>query len=132
MNRVRLERNLKKLAEFGAKENEGITRLAFSEIDWQAIEFIKQLMLQAGMVVRMDDFGNLIGSYQGKDRALPVLLLGSHIDTVPNGGKYDGTIGVISAIEVVHTLFEQKKELERTVEIVVFRAEESSRFGRSR
>lgn len=131
MNRVRLARNLKKLAEFGAKENEGITRLAFSEIDWQAIEFIKQLMLQAGMAVRMDDFGNLIGSYQGKDRTLPVLLLGSHIDTVPNGGKYDGTIGVISAIEVVHTLFEQKKELERTVEIVVFRAEESSRFGRS-
>ena len=131
MNNKRLQYNFNKLAEFGAKKNEGITRLAFSEIDCQAHEFIKQLMLQAGMIVRTDDFGNLIGSYPGNDENLPVLLLGSHIDTVPNGGKYDGTIGVIAAIEVVHTLFEQKKLLARTIEVVVFRAEESSRFGRS-
>lgn len=81
------------------------------------------------MQVRHDNFGNLIGRKEGRIPGLPVVMMGSHIDTVPNGGRFDGTIGVISAIEVVHAITENKLKHNHPIEVVAFCDEEGSRFS---
>lgn len=125
----RLEENFRKLATIGAQVDGGITRLAFSDADWEARSFIIELMQQAGLAVRVDAFGNLIGRREGTDGAAPVVMLGSHIDSVPNGGNFDGGLGVLAAIEVVQCLQEAGVQTRHPIEVVVFMAEESSRFG---
>ncbi|CQR70724.1 N-carbamoyl-L-amino acid hydrolase [Sporomusa ovata DSM 2662] len=125
----RLEENFRKLAAIGAQADGGITRLAFSDTDWEAREFIIELMKQAGLVVRIDAFGNLIGRREGTNNAAPVVMLGSHIDSVPNGGNFDGVLGVLAAIEVIQCLEAAGTQTYHPIEVVVFMAEESSRFG---
>lgn len=123
----RLEDNFRSMAAIGADEDGGITRLAFGDADWQAREYIIGLMEQAGLTVRADAFGNLIGRREGLNPAAPVVMLGSHIDSVPNGGNFDGVAGVLAAIEVVRCL--EAQPTVHPIEVVVFMAEESSRFG---
>lgn len=121
----RLTEDFKKMSVVGARQEGGITRLAFSDADWEARNIIEQLMIKAGMNVRTDAFGNLIGRREGlKPKAAPVMM-GSHIDSVPGGGNFDGVAGVLAAIEVVRCL----EQTVHPVEVVVFMAEESSRFG---
>lgn len=125
----RMEENFRTLAAIGAQAGGGITRLAFSDADWEARDFIIELMNRAGLVVRSDAFGNLIGRREGTEPAAPVVMLGSHIDSVPNGGNFDGVLGVLAAIEVIRCLQAAGTQTYHPIEVVVFMAEESSRFG---
>lgn len=125
----RLEGNFQRLAIVGKQEGGGITRLAFSDSDWEAREIIIELMKQAGLIIRVDEFGNLIGRREGLNPNEAVVMLGSHIDSVPSGGNYDGVVGVLAAIEALQCLEDKQEKYDHPIEVVVFMAEESSRFG---
>ncbi|SMC50678.1 Zn-dependent hydrolase [Sporomusa malonica] len=129
INAKRLEENFRKLAMIGAQADGGITRLAFSDEDWEAHAIILELMEQAGLDVRVDAFGNLIGRREGFDPNAPAVMVGSHIDSVPCGGNFDGVAGVLAAIEVIQCLMANRIKTYHPIEVVVFMAEESSRFG---
>ena len=102
----RIEMRIQALAKFGANLNGGVSRVAFSAADLAGREYIKGLMRDAGLAVRVDSAGNVIGRLEGTGSALPAIILGSHIDSVPEGGNYDGDVGVIGAIEVATLLRE--------------------------
>lgn len=125
----RLQAHLREFAAIGATREGGITRLAYSDADWQARSLATRLMEQAGLQVRCDAAGNLIGRREGRNPDAPPVMAGSHIDSVPNGGNFDGVIGVLGAIEAVQVLSEAGIRTEHPLEVVVFAAEESSRFG---
>ena len=105
INAARLNRTLEELGKFG-ETPEGMDRLAFSPADVESREYTMGLMREAGLEVRIDTAGNIIGRRAGSDNSLPAIAMGSHTDTVPLGGKYDGALGVMGAIEVVKTLAE--------------------------
>ena len=128
ISKKRLIANFEKMSTFSSK-GEGITRLAYSDEDWQARDFVISLMKEAGLAVRTDNFGNVMARREGKKSQLPVVMFGSHIDSVPNGGNYDGVFGVLAAIEVVNALNDADVLTEHPLEVAVFMAEESSRFG---
>lgn len=107
------------------------TRRSFSQEFIAGREFLKQKMTEAGLSVRIDEGGNLIGSLKGTDPNAGVIMIGSHSDTVPGGGRFDGVAGVIAAIEIARTLKERDQPLRHTVEAVDFLAEEPSEFGLS-
>jgi N-carbamoyl-L-amino-acid hydrolase len=106
----------------------GITRLAFSDEDRRAGEYIQDLMGQAGLAVRRDAFGNIIGRLEGAMPGAPAVATGSHLDTVPEGGRYDGVVGVVGGLAAIRRLA-GKEPLPHPLELIVFMAEESSRFG---
>ena len=121
------------LRRFGGTPEGGTTRLAYSEEDLAAREYVAGVMEQAGLAVSVDVAGNLIGSRAGAG-AVPVasdaaLMTGSHIDTVPGGGSYDGQIGVAGALEAALTLRDHGVELRRPLEVVVFQNEEGGKTG---
>ena len=118
---------IEKLACFG-KGQRGITRLAFTEADIKAQKYIIDLMEQAGLKVSRDQMGNIIGRLEGSDKTLPAVLTGSHLDTVPEGGKFDGVVGVIGGLAAINQI-QGMGILRHTVELIVFIGEESSRFG---
>jgi len=126
---TRLNQTLVDLGRIGATP-QGMQRLAFSPDDVTARELILALISQAGMKTRIDPGGNIIGRKSGASSDLPAIALGSHIDTVPNGGKYDGALGVLGAIEALQTLADQRIELRHPVEVLVFTNEEGTRFRR--
>lgn len=108
---------------------EGINRLAFTDADWEGRQYIIDRMTDAGLDVELDGFGNVIGYKVGTNPDLPVVMVGSHTDRVPNGGDYDGVAGVLSAIEVVRSIIDDGFEHDHTIAVVDFMCEESSRFG---
>jgi len=114
-------------AKIGIGEK-GITRLAFSDEEQQAKEYATKLMQQAGLVVRVDAAGNVIGRLEGTAEDAKVVLTGSHLDTPPDGGRYDGVVGVVGGLAAIKELM-ARGPLDNHVELVVFSAEESSRFG---
>lgn len=118
---------IEKIACFGKVER-GITRLAFSEADIKAQEYIISLMDQAGLVVSRDQMGNIIGRLAGLNKALPAVLTGSHLDTVPEGGKFDGVVGVVGGLAAIRRI-QGMGTLHHAVELIVFVGEESNRFG---
>lgn len=124
----RLEKDFAKLGQFGLLENGGFSRVAFSAEDLAARDWLQKTMKAAGLDVVVDAVGNIRGRRQGAED-LPPVMLGSHLDTVPEGGNYDGTVGVLAALEVVRTLNDQQLTTRRPIEVVNFSAEESSRFG---
>lgn len=103
INSQRLEGMLEKLSEFGRNPEGGVTRTGFSEADVAAREYVMALMKSAGLEVRVDPAGNIFGHRAGSEK-LPVLLSGSHIDSVYHGGNFDGDVGSLGAIEVLHAL----------------------------
>ena len=129
INAARLNRTLDELGKFG-ETPEGMDRLAFSPADVASREYTIGLMREAGLQVRIDTAGNIIGRRAGADDSLPPIALGSHTDTVPLGGKYDGALGVMGAIEVVKTLAENGHVTRHPVEAIVFTNEEGTRFHR--
>ncbi len=129
INAARLNRTLDELGKFG-ETPEGMDRLAFSPADVASREYTIGLMREAGLQVRIDTAGNIIGRRAGADDSLPAIALGSHTDTVPLGGKYDGALGVMGAIEVVKTLAENGHVTRHPVEAIVFTNEEGTRFHR--
>jgi N-carbamoyl-L-amino-acid hydrolase len=125
----RIQQRITALSAFGANPEGGVSRVAFSAADIAGREYIKQLMRKSGLVVRVDTAGNLIGRREGSDPNLPVIMLGSHIDSVPGGGNYDGDLGVIGAIEVAQLLHERGIRTRHTLEIVSFTDEEGGLIG---
>ena len=126
---VRLEARIKALSVFGANPEGGVSRVAYSAADIAGREFIKELMRGAGLAVRVDAAGNIIGRRAGSDPDLPPIMLGSHIDSVPSGGNYDGDVGVIGAIEVAQLLDQGKVLTRHPIEVVVFTDEEGGTVG---
>lgn len=124
----RLEQQFADLHKITAP-GEGINRIAFTDSDWQGRTYIMELMKKAGLKVRTDAFGNAIGHYAGKNDSLPAVMFGSHGDSVPNGGNYDGIVGILSAIEIVRSMKEDNFVPNRPLEVVLFLCEESSRFS---
>ncbi|KAF0197615.1 MAG: hydantoinase/carbamoylase family amidase [Bacillota bacterium] len=122
----RIYDRLEKLASFNATPNQGITRLSFTPEDKQAREWFMAEAKRMGMDVRIDGAGNTFARLGGKGKAI---LCGSHLDTVPHGGKYDGALGVVAALEVAETLHESGLALKRPFEVVVWSDEEGGRFG---
>ena len=129
INAARLNRTLDELGKFGDTP-EGMDRLAFSPADIESREYTMGLMREAGLEVRIDTGGNIIGRKAGADDSLPAIALGSHTDTVPLGGKYDGALGVMGAIEVVKTMAENGHVTRHPIEAIVFTNEEGTRFHR--
>src|SRR5699024_2595581 len=91
--------------------------------------YMIELFKQEGMNVRVDEIGNVIARREGVNPSLPVVACGSHIDTVYNGGKYDGTVGVVAGLEVVRYLNDHNIKTEHPIEVIIFACEESARFG---
>ncbi|WP_221566546.1 M20 family metallo-hydrolase [Alkalihalobacillus sp. TS-13] len=130
INRGRLQKHLNQLAEIGKIGETGVCRLAHSKEDRQAADVVRQWMEEAGLTTRIDGFGNLIGRLEGQDKNKPILILGSHIDSQPYGGRFDGTAGSLGAIEVVHTMKDNGIVPERTIEVICFSDEEGCRFNK--
>lgn len=110
-----------KLADLARTEG-GINRLTYSEAFWRSCDFVEKKMRDAGMTVRRNAVGNVVGTYPGASERR--IAIGSHIDSVPNGGMFDGCLGVMAAIEAIHTLHEQGKTLEHTVDVAAWAEEE--------
>ena len=125
----RMEQRIKALSEFGANADGGVDRVAFSEADIAGRAYIMDLMRGAGLETRVDTAGNIIGRREGSEAGLPPILFGSHIDSVPGGGNYDGDVGVIGAIEVIELLEAQSIRTRHPLEVVVFSDEEGGLTG---
>lgn len=129
-DKINLERMMHRLNQLAlcSRGSRGITRLSFSRESECANRLVRDWMREAGMVVRMDPLGNVIGRYEGRRPCAPAFLIGSHLDSVIEGGKYDGTLGVVAGIEVVQTLREQGLRPDLPIEVIAFCDEEGARF----
>src|SRR5215212_5590949 len=116
------------LAEFGKNPQGGVSRVAYSDADKQGREYVLGLLRDAKLEVRIDAAGNLIGRRAGSANLAP-LLIGSHVDSVPEGGNYDGVVGSMGAIEVAHTLAENNVTTRHPLEVVIFQNEEGGLIG---
>jgi len=125
----RMEARINALGEFGTNPEGGVSRVAFSDADVAGREYIMRLMRDAGLSVRVDAAGNIIGRREGEQEGLPPIMIGSHIDSVPGGGNYDGDVGVIGAIEVAQLLAERGLRLQHPLEVVSFTDEEGGLTG---
>ena len=123
----RLNRSLEELGRIGHTP-EGMQRVAFSPLDVAGREHTMSLMRWAGLVIRIDPAGNIIGRKEGSEPGLPAIGLGSHVDTVPNGGKYDGALGTLAAIECAQSLQDQGITTRHPLEVLVFTNEEGTGF----
>lgn len=125
----RMEQRIKALSEFGANEDGGVDRIAFSDADLAGRAYIMELMREVGLDVRLDTAGNIIGRREGSEPDLSPIMFGSHIDSVPGGGNYDGDVGVIGAVEVIELLEEHNVQTRHPLEIVSFTDEEGGLTG---
>ncbi|TVY10503.1 M20 family metallo-hydrolase [Paenibacillus cremeus] len=130
INADRVEQRINRLAEIGKISDTGVCRLALSPEDREAVELVKGWMEEAGLMARIDAFGNLIARMEGGNPGAPALMLGSHIDTQPYAGRFDGIVGVIGALEVVQTLVEQEIVPPFPIEVASFCDEEGCRFNK--
>ena len=129
INASRLNRCLEELGRIG-ETPEGMQRIAFSPADVAGREYTISLMRRAGLETKIDAAGNIIGRRAGSAPGLPAIVMGSHTDTVPSGGKYDGALGVLAAVECVQTLADTDSTLRHPVEVAIFTNEEGTRFHR--
>lgn len=127
-NGDRLTASLLQMASIGATPAGGVTRLALGDADRAARDLFARWAREAGLVVRVDDLGTQYARLAGTDPELAPVLLGSHLDSVPLGGKFDGPLGVLTALEVVRTLRDAGETPRRSIEIVNFTNEEGARF----
>ena len=129
VNQQRIMEHIFALAEFGKNPQGGVSRVAYSDADKQGREYVLGLLKAARLDATIDAAGNLIGKRAGSDNSLTPLLIGSHIDTVPEGGNYDGVVGSTGAIEVAQTLAEKNVTLRHPLEVVIFQNEEGGLIG---
>jgi beta-ureidopropionase / N-carbamoyl-L-amino-acid hydrolase len=131
INPDRLRESLEALSQFGRNPEGGVSRVAWTSPDIEARRFvIDKLMARAGLKVRIDPAGSIYGRRAGKDGSQPVILFGSHIDSVPKGGNFDGDVGSMAAIEIMRTLHEKKIEMRHPFECVIWSNEEGVHYGR--
>jgi N-carbamoyl-L-amino-acid hydrolase len=124
----RLWRSLMELAKIGATPKGGVCRLTLTDLDRQGRDLVTRWGREAGLTVTIDKIGNGFMRRAGRDNSLPPVVAGSHIDTQPTGGKFDGNFGVLAALEVVRTLNDHRVETEAPVEVAFWTNEEGSRF----
>ena len=129
INRERIQELINSFSSIGASENGSVSRRGFSDEDIYARNFFMKTLKDLGLKIRIDTAGNIIARLDGHDNNLPPIVTGSHLDTVPKGGKYDGTLGVIAGIEIAFFLQENDIKLNRPFEIIVFADEESTMIG---
>ena len=129
VSKVRLSDNLKRLRVYGINEMNGNDRVAYSDYDIQAREYLKGYLKNLGLTVEVDYAANIIARKEGADKKLKPIAFGSHIDAVPNGGHYDGPLGVIGGIEALETILDNKIITSRPLELIIFTNEEGGVFG---
>ena len=129
VNQDRLEDRIFNLAEFGLQENGETERVAFSDADIDARNWVIKTLKGFGMEVKVDAAGNIIGTRQGTDSSKKPIAFGSHIDRVPNGGNYDGCVGSMAALEVIETLNENNIKTKHPLEVIIFPNEEGGVMG---
>ncbi len=128
VDKARLVRLMKEQASIGATEDGGLHRLALSTADGFARDWFVDQLHVAGLSVRIDKFGNIFGRREGADNNAQPILLGSHLDSQPRGGIYDGALGIVAALELVKTLNDNDIRTEHPIELVNWTNEEGSRF----
>ncbi len=128
INGDRLWASLMELAQIGATAKGGVCRLALTDLDRQGRDLVTRWAKEAGMTVTIDKIGNGFMRRPGRNNSLPPIMTGSHIDTQPTGGKFDGNYGVLAGIEVVRTLNDHGIETEAPIEVAFWTNEEGSRF----
>jgi beta-ureidopropionase / N-carbamoyl-L-amino-acid hydrolase len=126
---ARINRQLLELAQFGRNPYGGVSRVAYSDFDRQGREWSMNVMRQAGLAVTIDAAGNIVGRRSGNVATLKPLVFGSHIDSVPDGGNYDGDVGSLSAIEVARTLAANNLGTRHPLEVIIFQNEEGGTVG---
>ena len=127
-NLERFKNDMQALAKIGRVPEGGVSRFALSPADIEGRKLTMGIMESIGLEVRVDAIGNIRARREGRDPGAPVVMMGSHIDSVPNGGDYDGPTGVMGPLEIVRTLNEQGIETLHPIEVVVFTDEEGARF----
>ncbi len=125
----RLWRSLMELAQIGATDKGGVCRLALTDLDRQARDLFVRWCREAGCTISVDPIGNIFARRAGRNNDLPPIVAGSHLDSQPTGGKFDGAYGVMAALEVIRTLNDQSIETEAPIEVVAWTNEEGSRFS---
>lgn len=126
-NRERLQNTIDLFSQFGATENNGVTRLSLSPEDILARNKFKEICEQLGMTVTVDDMGTMYATLPSNSDNLPIVI-GSHLDSVIKGGRFDGVLGVLTALEAVQTIIDEELELNHPITIVNFTNEEGARF----
>src|SRR5215471_16227489 len=129
INEKRLVSNIMGLAEFGKNPKGGVSRVAYSDADLQGRRYVSDLMKRAGLETRVDAAGNIVGTRTGKAPGLRHIIMGSHIDSVPEGGNYDGDVGSLGSVEVVQTLGEQQIMTRHPLQVMIFQNEEGGTIG---
>src|SRR5437588_12495475 len=129
INAAQLVAELESLAAFSDPPAPAVTRIVFSETDPRARRYVKDLCVNAGLVVREDAVGNTFARWIGTQPNLPAIGTGSHIDAIPNAGRYDGTVGVLGGLEAIRALQRSGFRPRRSIELLLFTSEEPTRFG---
>ncbi|MDQ6631162.1 MAG: M20 family metallo-hydrolase [Verrucomicrobiota bacterium] len=126
---TRLQQEIDELALISENPPPVVTRILFSEADLKGRSFVKKLCQEIGLVLREDAVGNIFARWIGTEKDLPPVATGSHIDAIPNAGKFDGVVGVLGAIEAIRALQRIGFQPTRSIELIIFTAEEPTRFG---
>lgn len=129
VNSDRLWNSLMEMGKIGGTEKGGVCRLALTDLDKQARDLFVKWCKEAGCTIKIDKMGNIFARRAGKDNSLSPVVTGSHIDSQPTGGKFDGVYGVLSGLEVIRTLNDLKVETLRPIEASIWTNEEGSRFA---
>lgn len=126
---ARLQNEIDELALISENPPPVVTRVLFSEADLRARNFVKNLCREIGLILREDAVGNIFARWNGEENSLSPIATGSHIDAIPNAGKFDGVVGVLGAIEAIRALQKNNFQPKRSIELIIFTAEEPTRFG---
>ena len=129
VNQSRIMQRIEACSQFNDTPEAGVSRFSYSQADAAARSWLTSLCQQLHVEVTVDPVGNLRARWVGQDPTLAPILIGSHLDSVRNGGKYDGIVGVVGALEVLSVLAEQGIQPRRSVELIVFAEEEGSNFS---
>ena len=126
---ARLWDSLMEMAKIGATPKGGCKRLTLTDLDKQGRELFRSWCEKAGCTVKVDTMGNMFARREGAEGSLPPVFVGSHLDTQPTGGKFDGVLGVLGALEIVRSLNDLKIKTKHPIEVVNWTNEEGSRFA---
>lgn len=129
MNATWINNVIKTISNIGKTDAGGSNRLGFTQDDMRAREYFISLLKETELPYRIDGFGNIFARLEGTDKSAPAVATGSHIDTVPNGGHYDGVLGSVASLAAIKRIKESGVKLKHPIELAIFQLEESSRFG---
>jgi ureidoglycolate amidohydrolase len=129
VSQSRLQQQIDQLALITEAQPPVVTRILFSEADLRGREFVKKICRAEDLILREDAVGNIFARWEGSEKNLPAVATGSHIDAIPNAGKFDGVVGVLGALEAIRALKKNNFQPKRSIELIIFTAEEPTRFG---